>query len=447
MQFHFWMMYMRNLKRFETVVFALCVLVSAMNAQQDTVFLSVDQLFERGEQYSTQIKASKLRELMAEEREKDAKLAMSPDLNINLGAAYIGQPVVFQQGLANPTYPETPDWSQSYSVELRQPLYASGRIKTGIRMSEIESRIAAFETADDLASLKLVLLQHYLDLFRLYKQEDVMDSEIKRSERRLQDIRRLKEEGLITNNDVLRSELQLTDDRLSMMEVRNQIRIVSMQLAVLLELDENSVLQPDTLFLEQNIPALAEYDSYVEEAYEANPSMQILYGQSELAREQLNDTKTNYRPSIYFVASDNLARPIARTLDDLYNNSWSIGLEVSIPLSPLYKDRHKQIAAEYNLKVAAENEENGRRQMRVRMREADLHHEEALERVKSMELSQKQAWENYRIMENCYLNQVAILTDLLDAQSLYINTELQLITARTQVVYTYYEMEKERGKL
>lgn len=93
-----------------------------MNAQQDTVFLSVDQLFERGEQYSTQIKASKLRELMAEERKKDAKLAMSPDLNINLSAAYIGQPVIFQQGLANPTYPETPDWSQSYSVELRQPL-------------------------------------------------------------------------------------------------------------------------------------------------------------------------------------------------------------------------------------------------------------------------------------------------------------------------------------
>ena len=41
----------------------------------------------------------------------------------------------------------------------------------------------------------------------------MLSRNIEESERRLQDIRRMKKEGLITNNDVLRSEMQLTNDR------------------------------------------------------------------------------------------------------------------------------------------------------------------------------------------------------------------------------------------
>ena len=59
----------------------------------------------------------------------------------------------------------------------------------------------------------------------------------------------------------------------------------------------------------------------------------------------------------------------------------------------------------------------------------------------------KQAEENYRIMQNRYLNQLAILTDLLDANSVRLNAELQLTSARTRVIYTYYQLERACGRL
>ena len=85
--------------------------------------------------------------------------------------------------------------------------------------------------------------------------------------------------------------------------------------------------------------------------------------------------------------------------------------------------------------------------IRIDERSAFLRHREALQRVEALKLTVRQAEENYRIMQNRYLNQLAILTDLLDANSVRLNVELQLVTARTRVVYTYYQLRKVCGDL
>ena len=71
----------------------------------------------------------------------------------------------------------------------------------------------------------------------------------------------------------------------------------------------------------------------------------------------------------------------------------------------------------------------------------------AVQEVKALRLSARQAQENYRIMQNRYMNQLAILTDLLDANSVRLDVELQLTAARTRVVYTYYQLLRACGRL
>ena len=50
-------------------------------------------------------------------------------------------------------------------------------------------------------------------------------------------------------------------------------------------------------------------------------------------------------------------------------------------------------------------------------------------------------------MNNRYINQLAIITDLLDAYNLRLNAELELTTARTRVIYTYYELQRAIGNI
>lgn len=93
------------------------------------------------------------------------------------------------------------------------------------------------------------------------------------------------------------------------------------------------------------------------------------------------------------------------------------------------------------------DEEQKMQRIRMDVRTAFLRHQEALQRVEALQLSVRQAQENYRIMQNRYLNQLAILTDLLDANSVRLNVELQLVTARTRVIYTYFQLQKACGRL
>ena len=432
--------------RLLAAVIALCSATLHVAAQSDSLSLSVEQLFEQGIGQSLRIGADRLKEEMADLRARTARSLRLPDIEVGLKGGYVGQPVVFEHGLSDPTRPDAPDWSQNYAIDFTQPLYRGGKIKYAIRQADLQRNIAALQTATDQADLKLELLRQYLDLFSLYKQHQVLARNIAESERRLKDIRQMKREGLITNNDVLRSEMQLTDNNLSLLQTENNIRLVSQQLDILLGLDEGLLLRPDTALLDK-VFVLESYDDYVLQAYDADPAMRLLQQQTELARNNIRLTRADNLPNLSLYASNTLARPVSRTLADMYNNNWNVGLSLSYSLSSLYQNRHKLREARRNVALQRNAEEQQKQDLRIGIRTAYLKHNEALQRVEALKLSVRQAEENYRIMRNRYLSQLAILTDLLDADNLRLNAELQLTTARTQVIYTYYQLQRASGKL
>lgn len=432
--------------RLLAAVIALCGATLHVAAQTDSLSLSVKQLFEQGIAQSLRIGADQLKEEMADLRARTARTLRLPDIEVGLKGGYVGQPVVFEHGLSDPTRPDAPDWSQNYAIDFTQPLYRGGKIKYAIRQADLQRNIAALQTATDQADLKLELLRQYLDLFSLYKQHQVLARNIAESERRLKDIRQMKREGLITNNDVLRSEMQLTDNNLSLLQTENNIRLVSQQLDILLGLDEGLLLRPDTTLLDK-IFVLESYDDYVLQAYDADPAMRLLQQQTELARNNIRLTRADNLPNLSLYASNTLARPVSRTLADMYNNNWNVGLSLSYSLSSLYQNRHKLREAQRNVALQRNAEEQQKQDLRIGIRTAYLKHNEALQRVEALKLSVRQAEENYRIMRNRYLSQLAILTDLLDADNLRLNAELQLTTARTQVIYTYYQLQRAAGRL
>lgn len=437
------MKFWKNFKHFLT---GLILLAPLPAATQPRLLLSVDSLLQLGMAQNVQLRILHQQEEMACSRAKTARTAKLPEVQVGLKGGYLGQPIVFREGLSHPTRPQSPHWLQNYEIDLSQPIYQGGRIRYSIEKADIEQKIAELQTLQNEADIKLALLEQYMQLFSLYKQQTVLARNIEESTKRLENIKSKKRQGLITNNDVLRSELQLTNDRLALQEVDNSLTLMSQQLDILLGLDEQTLIVPDTTLLRQINPT-SDYADYLQKAYRDDWTMRRLRQETQLALNNQRLVKAEFRPQLSLYAGNTLARPITRTMADYYNNSWNIGLTLSYPLSSLYKNRHKLEEARLNIDASQQQEELRKQSLRMEIRTALIRHQEAQDRVKALELSVRQARENYRIMRNRYFGQLSILTDLLDANSVLLDAELQLTTARARVIYTYYELQKACGLL
>lgn len=85
--------------------------------------LLLEELFRLGRENSLRLHASRMSKSIAGEKMKDALTNRLPDIRIGATAGYLGQPVVFRQGLAGPVHPDSPGWKQNYNLNIPLTLH------------------------------------------------------------------------------------------------------------------------------------------------------------------------------------------------------------------------------------------------------------------------------------------------------------------------------------
>ena len=77
-------------------------------------------------------------------------------------------------------------------------------------------------------------------------------------------------------------------------------------------------------------------------------------------------------------------------------------------------------------------------------------HTNYLQSYVELETQQKNvqlAQQNYEVVNNRYLNQLALITDMIDASNMKLNAELNEVDARINIAYAYYKMKYITGQL
>lgn len=409
---------------------------------QDAILLSKAQ--------NKQVRAAKSEENASIADLKDAKNAALPGVSFNGDYQRFTKLTLYNDFLGeSKSVPKRPSPNGAdVNVSSAFNLYSGGRQRSFESEQKLKKDIAGINVQDQSGNISLQVAAQYLNVVNLSNQKRFIEEQIVRAETRLKNIRALYKNEKVTRSDVLRAELNLSAVKLNLEQVENYIKISNQKLDVLIDLPDTTKIVPaDSANMvrpsvESLLPLISSSST---DAYSIRRADQNV----KLQNERIKSARSNYSPSLSLYSAYLLSYPnniFYPPADQAYSIGF-VGFKVQYNLSALYQNKHKVSASKIRLEELQLQQQSISDNTLQQAGSLLIKYQEALDRITVNEKSIEQASVNYKIVNAKYLNQLALLTDLLDADNLYQETRYNLVQAQTSAQFIYYSLLYISGKL
>ena len=404
--------------------------------------MGIEELFRLADEQSKSIQAYRTGTEAAAEALKAAKAQRLPDVNVSLSASYLGNGKLWDRDFGNAMTVDIPHFGNNFALEAQQVVYAGGAVSSGIRQAELGRVLAELDLQKNVQEIRFLQAGHYLNLYKLDNQIRVLQKNLELTEEVIANMKARREQGTVLKNDITRYELQKEQLNLQLSKVKDARQIANHQLVTTLHLPEGTEIAPDTSLLERQILTLAE-DDWQNMAAGNNISLKQSQAAIQMNEQKVKQERSERLPHISIVTADHLDGPITIEVPALDNNFnyWYIGIGIKYNISSLFKNNKKLKQARLNVRQAQERHQLAQEQVENAVQEGYVNFLTAFTDLRKQENSVRLADENYNVTENRYKNEMALLTDMLDASNMKLTADLGLVNARINILYSYYKMK------
>ena len=321
-------------------------------------------------------------------------------------------------------------------------------VTSRIAIAKLQQQLAELDKEKNRQDIRFLLVGNYLEMYKLQNQAEVYRKNIEQTRKLVEDINAKQSQGLALKNDITRYELQLKSLELALTQIENGILILNNQLVTVLGLPQETVINVDTTLLGR-LPKLSEEALWQETAVLSSPVLQQM--KLNIKQSEYNEriAKAERLPSIALFAGDKLDGPITIEVPPINKNLnyWYIGVGVKFDIASTFKSGKKIRLARLSTQRAQENDLLLQENVRTEVKEAYIRFHEAFTICDTQEKSLELAAQNYSVVNNRYLNDLALITDMLDASNSKLNAELQLVNAQINILFNLYKLKKTAGCL
>jgi outer membrane protein TolC len=427
-------------------------LLQDVNAQDTTAFQLpvLEQLWMKAEAHNKQLQAKQRSLSGSKEALASAIDERLPDLQVNGEYARISNMPIYENGIFR-TPAQFPVLHQSYalSAEAYLNIYNGGKTKREIQSKEVERDIMEEQVHLTHTEIRYQVALAYLDLFRNQQYRELVLQDIKERQKQLQEIKNFFSNGTVLKSDVLRAELNLSKQETLLLHINNNIILANQQINLLTGDPEDNVTIPDTTIINFEVSIPQTYEEYVLAAYQNSFDYKIVKMETSLSALHLQEVKSAVLPKAGLFAEYKYADPqilLYPYAAALYGFGMA-GVRASMPLSELYRNKHKKQGAAMDLQAHQIQDEDLKDKIRQQVSEAYIRYNEAIKRIGVARKNIQQATETYRITRNTYFSQTALLTDLLDAETQLLQAKMDHTTELVNARLLYYRLQKITGKL
>ncbi len=420
----------------------------AVSYSQNVRRMDISELFDLLERNDKTLSVRKIGVDAAREGVRSARNQRLPDINASVSASYIGNALLMERDFTQVQNLTSPHFGNSFTLDAQQVVYAGGAVSAGVRIAEIAAEQAAVSTELSRQSQRFMALGEYLDLQKLAHREKVLRSNIELTRQLIENIKEKHSQGVALKNDVTRYELQLQTLELSLTQLENSRGILNHQLCNTLGLPVSDRIEPTEDTVGKVFGNEGE-DWWQGEAIAGSPQIRMARLNELMSVQQEKMARSEMLPKVAVVASNTFNGPITFELPpvDKNLNIWYVGVGVKYSLSSLFKSNRKLSQSRLATAQARMSTALAEEQLDNNVQSAYTDYLQSYVELETQRKNVELANGNYDVVNNRYLNQLALITDMVDAANIKLDAELKEADARINIAYQYYKVLFVAGKL
>ncbi len=410
--------------------------------------LTVDRLFALIDANNAQLIAARSAVTTAQQAEAVAQSARLPEVTASIDLRYLGNGRVIDRDFSSSMKAAIPHFGNTFTLTAVQPIYTGGAISAGVDLAKAQTRAAIIGEMSTRAALRMEAMSAYLNLYKASNLLQVYDHHIDLTERLLELMRSRHEQGVALRNDITRYELRLSSLRYDRTSVANNCDILTHDLRLMLGLGADDPIVPDTTLVDQRFPIDGEA-WWQQQALEASWALKGLDAQRQIALESRRIVNAERLPHLSLVACENLVGPITIEIPAINKNfnSWFVGLNISYNISSLYKTNKAVKRSTLAIQEISAQHDATRIQLDQRISQAYTLYIQAYEMLATERKNVELSTDNYRIVNQRFINDLALLTDMLDASTALLDAEVRVVNALIDTIYCYYQLQHIAGTI
>lgn len=342
------------------------------------------------------------------------------------------------------------DTRQMYtlSVMLTQPIYMGGAIIAANRMAEIGEQMAQNNIEASTQNTLHSIDQAYWTVVSVHHKKQLAESYLAVVKKLDDDVSKMISEGVATRADGLKVDVKVNEAEMSLTQAENGLALAKMLLCQLCGMDVDS----DITLADENADNIVEQadDAQADRAVamENRPELKLLQNSADMSRQATKLVRAAYLPQVlltggYVATNPNVFNGFERKLSGM----WNVGVMVRVPLWNWMEGTYKVRASRIATTIVELERDDIREKIDLQVSQSQFKVKEANRRLAMATKNVENAEENLRCANLGFKEGVIPTTDVMAAQTAWVQAQSQKIDAEVDVKMSQVNLKKALGVL
>lgn len=332
------------------------------------------------------------------------------------------------------------------AVTMEQTVYAGGKVREMNKIAGTREKITSLK--NDLTKTEILYktAKNYWKVISLKEKVELARSYRKQVDSLIEDLENYKEEGLVTDNEVLKAKVKRNEVELNLSKAKNGLNLVQMALNQMIGFPLDTTLTLEDSLKDYSVSA--DSAGYWQAAQQKRPELQLLEEKVNMAESGVELSKSRFMPEVMFTANYYMLNPNPfNNFSNELGHDYMIGLVAKVPIFHWGDRFHTLNAAKLEKEATQAELENNKEKIRLQIQQEIFKVQEAVKQVEAMNTSLNQAEENLEMTRDNLEEGMAKTTDVLEAQAMWQKAHASKIEAQTELQLAWLAFQKAIGQL